>query len=133
MVYAKTVGAGGLVNIPRIRPDTELSVGEIFVHQTEHKHPIPLAINLGRGQFEQSEAVMYGVSEDWGQAAYCLKMRGYRWLVVDREVLAAVGRAKACLEGLAKAAGPRIADDGKKVLFDLKRANSNGRTSKRCP
>ena len=131
-VYAKTVGVGGLVNIPRIRPDTILSVGEIFVHQTEHKHPIPLGINLGRGQFEQYSPVMDGVTGDWGQAAYCLKMRGYRWLVVDREMMAAVGRAKACLEGLSKAAGPPVADDGEKVLFDLKRANSKGRTSKHC-
>ena len=132
-VYAKAVGEGGLVDIPRIRPGTMLSVSEVFIHQTKHKHPIPAGINLGRGQFEQFSLVIDGIAQDWAQAAHCLKVRGYRWLVVDRVILASAGRDKHCLKELDKVAGPRVADDGKKVLFDLNRSSSKGLTSKHCP
>ena len=132
-IYDKAAGTGGLVEIPRFRPGTKLSVGQIFMAQTRHGHPLPVGININRGFFDSYSPLVGLQAASWDSVAHCLHRRGYRWVVVHRDRLKDPGVTEACVQGLKAAVGV-AADDGVRALFDLSRLpGSDVVEQERCP
>ena len=132
-IYDAAYGEGGLVEMPRIRPDHMLSRGFIFLAQTRHHMPIPAAINLGVARWDRYLPIMVGESPDWNQSAACLRDGGLRWVVVHQEWFGGAEEASVTVEGLRAAAGPPVAVEGDLLLFDLSRVRVRRRPADEVP
>ena len=118
-VYGAVGDRGSLVDIPRLWPGNMVSRGAIFLAQTRHHRPVPLAINLGIARLDDYRPVTRGEAPDWARAAACLRHNKTRWVVVHRKWFADPAAASRCVEGLRRAVGrPRVDRDGA-LLFDL--------------
>ena len=141
-VYDQARGAGGLVDIPRFRPGIEaghavktnkLSVGPMFTAQIRHGHPIPVGININRGFFDDYSPLVSLQARSWQEVAHCLRRRGYRWVVVHRDLFDDPGLMQACVQGFHQAVGT-VTDDDFRTLFDLSRLKARDvEESERCP
>ena len=132
-IYDQARGPGGLVDIPRFRPDKSLTVGQMFTAQPRHGHPMPVGININRGFFDDYSPLVGVQARSWTSVAHCLRRRGYRWVVVHRDRFADRGLVQACVQGLGQAVGKKV-DDGVRVLFDLHKLEARDvEESERCP
>ncbi|MCP4804480.1 MAG: hypothetical protein GY913_20645 [Proteobacteria bacterium] len=70
---------GPIVEIPRLW-GRGLAPGPIFLAQTEHEQPVPVAINVGSSAFEDLPEVAFGRADDWESTIRCLEGHGFAWL-----------------------------------------------------
>ena len=112
-------GEGGLADMPRIWKGQLMTRGTMFLAQTRHEHPLPVAINLSLTDWDSYPPLKNGSTDDWGAAASCLKRRGFRWIVVHRDWFSAEDEAAQCVEGLQAVVGPPLAHTEDEALFDL--------------
>lgn len=132
-IYDQARGEGGLVEIPRFRPGIKLSVGQMYIAQTRHGHPMPVGININRGFFDDYSPLVSIQAPSWAAVAHCLKRRGYRWVMVHRDRFDDRNLLQACVNELFLAVGTK-ADDGVRMLFDLSQlAPRDVDESERCP
>jgi len=132
-IYDAAYGEEGLVEMPRIRTHHMLSRGFIFLAQTRHHMPIPAAINLGVARWDKYLPIMVGKSPDWNQSAACLRDGGLRWVVLHQEWFGSAEKASLAVEGLRAAAGPPVAVEGDRLLFDLSRVRVLRRPADEVP
>ncbi len=118
-VYA--VVDGPVLEIPRIYRRTTLTPGEIFLAQTVHGQGISISINAGTVPFDRHLPTLRGVSSDWARDVACWSQHGFENVVVHRDWLSTDVDAAATITGLSRAAGPPIADDGVRAVFQLPR------------
>ena len=118
-IYDAAVGEGPLVDIPRLIPGQYLTHGAIFLAQTRHRHPIPLAVNLGRGTNDYFRPSAQGQAADWAQAMACLAVSGMRWVMIHEDWFPDAAAGRFCTTEIAAALGPPVKRAGPKVLFDL--------------
>ena len=118
-IYAAAQGEGALVDIPRLIPGQYLTHGAIFLAQTAHHHPIPMSVNLGRGENDYYRPVAWGEADDWTHAMGCLKLSGLRWVMVHEDWFVGADASRECLDGVIKAVGPPVSRQGPMALFDL--------------
>ncbi len=118
-IYDHAQGEGVLADVPRVWRSRSLTRGTMFLAQTRHGHPIPVAINLGMTRWDDYLPYKSGISANWGQAAACMRDGGFRWLVVHTDWFAEATRASQCVEDLGRALGPPVFSTAREVLFDL--------------
>ncbi|HJN76142.1 MAG TPA: hypothetical protein QGF58_19595 [Myxococcota bacterium] len=110
---------GPLVEVPRVRDGRALAPGAIFLAQTSHEQPLPVAINLGSTAFDGMREVMLGVSESWPDTISCIEGHGFAWLAYHETWVAPHVDAEDELVELEETLGPPVASGDGIHLFRL--------------
>ena len=109
---------GPVVEIPRAYRGGSTADPRVFLAQTRHGQPIPVAINVGTTALDRYLPVLDGASTRWVEPTECLRAGGFRWLVVHGDAFR--DNAYADVYGkLVDTLGEPVADDGVSAIFDL--------------
>jgi len=131
--YDRADGEGGLVDVPRLFAGTRVARGFTFLAQSRHKHPIPVAINLGIARYDAYRPVNDGWADDWGQAAACLREGKIRWLMVHPGWYRGKDDGGHVIAKLTKLVGAPVHRGRDEVLFDLSRLPREISAGGQCP
>ena len=115
---------GPVVEIPRAWRGGDGAHGGIFLAQTVHEQPLGVAVNIGTTGLDRYAPVLDAESEAWSGAAFCMRMGGFRSMVLHRSWLFTPGVA----ETLAADPGVKVlADDGELLLVELGEPQPTGK------
>ena len=131
--YDRADGEGGLVDVPRLFAGTRVARGFTFLAQSRHKHPIPVAINLGIARYDAYRPVNDGWADAWGQAAACLREGKIRWLMVHPGWYRGKDDGGHVIAKLTKLVGAPVHRGRDEVLFDLSRLPREISAGGQCP
>ena len=112
-------GSGPIVELPRIYRGRDLSHGSLFLSQTSHGRGLPISVHSGVTEWDSYIPVREGVSEDWARTARCLAAGGFEAVVVHKGWFEGEDMANRAVEGLRRALGTPLAEEGGRLLFAL--------------
>ena len=111
--------SGPVVEVPRVVGDTALTPGEVFLAQMSHGQPLAISINAGTTPLDHHLPTLRGVSSHWPHAAACWSELGFGTVVVHRDRVSASVDPRALVDGITRAVGAPVADDGVRAVFRL--------------
>jgi hypothetical protein len=118
-VYRGITQDGSVAEVPRAWRGSDVARAEVFLAQTVHGRPLPLAMNVGSLPADRYPPILDGRSADWSAATRCLAAGGVRWVVVHADAFPNPDAARITLTDLRAALGEPVRSDADTALFDL--------------
>ena len=112
------IGAGSVLEIPRIYMGRDLSHGSVFLAQSVHEQGVALSVHSGVTEWDSWLPVREGVSTDWTESVECMAAGGFTSVVLHMDWFESQQLAHDAYYGLAGALNSESTPSNI-VIFDL--------------